>query len=552
MPLPATPAAINPAHDSRDRIGIGEVAELLAVPRLTVWWWVKTGRFVDPADEPDGYRRWDRDDVFRWALNHNRAGRVPIRYWPLAGQPAAYRGTQLLTDAVAQLWTIQARRIVLIWPLPNAPHTPNEVWIRQLNEPAHRTHFVVPGFDLNDLTEEQGPSSPHAVLVVTPRFDHAGPELDDAILGENWGTDWTDLATVLGTPVPYWPNRLRDTEALRTWEPPGNTATPDAEPPLIAAIPDIDTAALLQLAATYTPEDPAHQVLTTLAHAAAHQAMITARDHIAHANKTADRHGHTLLIAAHPMPVHEADLDDIDAIIRRLGWLDVLSRRDNLAGRCVREASRWDNGRDFPFGNPEQVLGETPAAREWLTDLKPTARTAAFELLPEPAGDYLTDPRTGAPAVRDTTGVVHATMPRWLPATTPLAEIILDRPIWIRTADDTIWPAPQHPSYGLSWGYPGTGPGTLALLLHRLLDDINNPAPDAATGAPPGLERLTATKMPRGTVLTRQQLQAARGGHFRPRLVFDADTDLNEDLNDEPDGPNDDDLDDHDPEGGDQ
>ncbi|MDQ3760321.1 MAG: hypothetical protein M3460_01040 [Actinomycetota bacterium] len=54
--------------------------------------------------------------------------------------------------------------------------------------------------------------------------------------------------------------------------------------------------------------------------------------------------------------------------------------------------------------------------------------------------------------------------------------------------------------------------GSLALLIHRLLDDINARGADNATGAPPVLEELTQIKWPRGTVFTRAQLEAARDG----------------------------------------
>jgi hypothetical protein len=52
----------------------------------------------------------------------------------------------------------------------------------------------------------------------------------------------------------------------------------------------------------------------------------------------------------------------------------------------------------------------------------------------------------------------------------------------------------------------------LALLIYRLLDDINARGADNATGAPAGLEELTQIKWPRGTVFTRAQLEAARDG----------------------------------------
>jgi hypothetical protein len=45
------------------------------------------------------------------------------------------------------------------------------------------------------------------------------------------------------------------------------------------------------------------------------------------------------------------------------------------------------------------------------------------------------------------------------------------------------------------------------VLAHRLLSDINA---DTANGAPAGLERLMKRVWPKGTILTRAQLEAAR------------------------------------------
>ena len=105
-------------------------------------------------------------------------------------------------------------------------------------------------------------------------------------------------------------------------------------------------------------------------------------------------------------------------------------------------------------------------------------------------------------------------VPQRLPATSPLAAVVLEQPIWIRTADGNLYPAPRDATYGLNWGYPGGGPGALALLIHRLLDDITAQAAEVPSGAPHGLEELTERKWPRGTVLTREQLETARqDGH---------------------------------------
>jgi hypothetical protein len=107
-------------------------------------------------------------------------------------------------------------------------------------------------------------------------------------------------------------------------------------------------------------------------------------------------------------------------------------------------------------------------------------------------------------------------IPQRLPTTSPMAELILDRPVWVRTEDGKVYPAPQDAYYGTSWGYAGSGPAALALMIHRLLDDITAQAADDIGGAPPTLELLTQVDLPEGTVLTREQLEAAREGRWRP------------------------------------
>ncbi|MGH3945416.1 MAG: hypothetical protein ACRDSI_10280 [Pseudonocardiaceae bacterium] len=113
---------------------------------------------------------------------------------------------------------------------------------------------------------------------------------------------------------------------------------------------------------------------------------------------------------------------------------------------------------------------------------------------------------------REPNGLLLATIPQQLPTFGPMAEITFDRPIWVRTEDGRLYPAPKDSYWGLNWGYPGSGPGSLALLIYRLLDDINARGADHATGASAGLEELTQIDWPPGTVFTRAQLEAARDG----------------------------------------
>ncbi len=166
---------------------------------------------------------------------------------------------------------------------------------------------------------------------------------------------------------------------------------------------------------------------------------------------------------------------------------------------------------------PEQE--ETPlehdaAGRERTARLEPApARTAASARIDDDGGGRaVVDPRADAPAVLVDDGTAVGAVPQRLPATSALAEVILDKPIWIRTADGNLYPAPMHPAYGLSWGYPGGGPSALALLIHRLLDDITAPPVEYPGDAPGGLDELTERPWPCGTVLPRPLLEAARDG----------------------------------------
>ncbi len=87
----------------------------------------------------------------------------------------------------------------------------------------------------------------------------------------------------------------------------------------------------------------------------------------------------------------------------------------------------------------------------------------------------------------------------------------------MRAEDGTLYLAPRDNYFGFNWGYGGSGPGTLALLIHRLLDDINAPAANNIAGAPATLEEFTQIDWPEGAVFLREQLEAGRDGRpYRP------------------------------------
>jgi hypothetical protein len=185
---------------------------------------------------------------------------------------------------------------------------------------------------------------------------------------------------------------------------------------------------------------------------------------------------------------------------------------DARGDALLRTAGLLGHGDDFPSSNPEIIDPGSPHGQEWARRLVPALRTAAVEVLDprQSATAVFVDPETDAAVISDPDGRLHAAIPQRLPATSPLAEMILDHPIWIRTQDGILYPAPKDHYFGLSWGYRGTGPGSLAVLANRLLADINAVAADTASGAPGGLVQLMQKKWAEGTVLTCAQLKAAR------------------------------------------
>jgi hypothetical protein len=494
--------------DSERRLGLGGVAQLLGVPRLTVWWWVRTGQ-LRRMNLIDGVPWWSPEQVFEWALDSDKrlSGRVPLTAWSDAnpGRPAAYLGAMDLDGAVATRWATTDGTLALVWPLVATSRRHRAGWARQV-----------------------APDGQGAVIVVTRLFSR-GPDLDAILPGkthdETYSPLWSEAARVLGSPVPFWLAALRLRELIHAWK-------PGAAPVTALAGSELDTSALLQLAATYEHGHPHAQVLVHLAQQANQMAYNGAANDL----EILGRSGfdpQQMLVAALPLRGPQVDPDDLQQVQRRAAWADVLARSDTLAAQAVRIADAINGGDDFPSGNQQDIdPARSVWAREWSGRLEPTARTAAHELLDDDTdGEALSDPETDVPAVRGTDGTLSAAMPQRIPARAPLAELILDRDamIWVRTADGTLYPAPRDSYYGINWGYTGSGPGALALLIAALLDDITAKAPADINGAPAGLEKLASTKLPAGTVLSRRDLEAARNGRWLPVFTEDTDDEPDED-----------------------
>jgi hypothetical protein len=321
---------------------------------------------------------------------------------------------------------------------------------------------------------------------------------------------WPDLARVLGRPAPFWPDRLRKADLILAWRP-GDLLVRDV------AVPAVDVEPLTRMALLYPPEHLAHRAMIATAQLISNRSDASDSSDLSILSERLHSdwglHESDIVLAAAPASNVALDLPEQDQAVTRAGWLEVLGRADRLAEQCVRVLREWDGGRLWPYSQVITIT-RSDAGREFLARLDPAAeRTAVFVAIDRdhvlvPMIDPATDIPVAVPA--DEHGEARALAPQRLPTTSPLAEVILDHPIWIRTADGTLYPAPLDRHAGLNWGYGGTGPGTLAALVYRLLVDITAPAARSIDQAPDGLTRLFQRKMPAGTVLTRQQLEAAR------------------------------------------
>ncbi|MGH3775173.1 MAG: hypothetical protein ACRDRR_05455 [Pseudonocardiaceae bacterium] len=482
-------------EDDPEGIDLADCATLLGQPQLLLWIRSKIGKFASPAGTKNGRPFWHEDDVYRWAASTHPEliRRIPIRCWPATERPATYHGAQEIDDAVVQTWNTDSGTVCVVWARPG---------LTGLSLP--RVAAQLP--DADALIHVQSTFS-----VFEPELSTAQP--DNLTEWSGFGATWTDLVRVLGQPAPYWPLMLRIPTLISAWK-------PGAPPATYPTIPEVDTTPFLRLAATLPQNSPAHEVLLHLARVAQQSSTISALGELRTLAECEQRsidygrhNGDVTVVAAHPLPIPKVDREAVSEQDRRGGWLEILARTDRLAAECVRQAKMWDGGRDFPFSNPEQINPNTEYGAEWSARLEPIERTAAFELIdPDGSRETLTDPETGAIVAREPNGLLLATIPQQLPTFGPLADVIFDRPIWVRTEDGRLYPAPKDSYWGLNWGYPGSGPGSLALLISRLLDNVTARGADNAAGAPAGLEELTQTRWPRGTVFTRAQLEAAHDG----------------------------------------
>ena len=345
-------------------------------------------------------------------------------------------------------------------------------------------------------------------------------------LSDSYEVTWRQLAAVVGARAPWFHWALRDKDTISVWKP--------GDPPAIVPADDVDlpTRALIELAADEPDGSPAAAVCLWLARHLRRQDAKTAQQEIGEIRTAAADSGNDCAyvhIAAIPAPVLRPEDPELDETVRRAGWAQIVERRDVLAAAAANAVLRWDGGKAWPVGATAQFdPASCAAAAEWTACLRPAPAgqppTVLEHLLLEhissvDRGELLYDEASGCPAVRRTDHLgkvtLYACVPQRISTLAPLSEVVLsDNAVWIRTNDGGLWLAPELRGRGISWGYSGSGPLTLATLLDRLLNDITSPPVSTYEGPPPpGLRSLLeATPRQGTTIYNRAQLLAARAG----------------------------------------
>ena len=248
---------------------------------------VRGGNFPDPAGIDAGAPYWQQADVLRWAAKGDPAlaARIPLPYWPDAPSPAEYLGARADGQDALLGWKTSQATIWIVWraldpSMLSLPHLVGRI------DDATVLVNVEPGFGLD------GPS--------VTAVNQAAPD-------DPYELPWSDLSRVLGQPVPYWPLSLRSTELICAWK-------PGAQQVITPARPDLDTGALLRLAAVFDDNHPAQRTLLNLARVVQAQTTTSALRDLDILHEAINRESHseeTTAIAAVPMPIPNADREDL-------------------------------------------------------------------------------------------------------------------------------------------------------------------------------------------------------------------------------------------------
>ncbi|WP_189939212.1 hypothetical protein [Streptomyces aurantiogriseus] len=469
---------------------------------------------LDPKYTGD-VTKWEGQAFARWLARAHPAlaGEVPVLLRPGVAEEFHYLGGRYATadeigpgrEHFAGLWRTEAGVVAITYP---------------------RSHTYAP----RDVLEFHEQAT--TLVVVRHDYDLYGPALeavDRARPDTLYEPRWSEAAAHIGAQVPWWPSELRRPDHMTSWRP-GDSPVP------VEVVTQPSWEPLYELARNEPKDSPVRGACFTIGHEMRARAADWAEHEVAELLEPAGRFRGTVSAraeaerAAIVLP-GVPDTDDrgrsevVSSDVVARGLAELCGRTDHRALECLEEISMWSEA-DLPFGGTFSLTRSrvSRTGAEWINRLRPVEPTAFHNLFigdgDTPVGTFV-DPVTGSPVVafkgrfvfgasREISYLGRA--PKRLPAGSVLKEVILEEPIWVRTTDGVLYPAPSMDAPGLSWGYSGSGPGTLAQCVGRLLDDG---AAHAVTygsrlDAEPGLEALFSVKHKRGTRFPRRALERAR------------------------------------------
>lgn len=450
-----------------------------------------------------------------WDDTAHRAPLLPLMEVPRAQGPIAYLGSETFPDIPGYVflsWNTSVGELTAAYATNGKTHMSRASQVRH-----HKP-------DIRVLIEP---------LADTAFLDPEGPDVrDHAGQAPERRVPWKHYAHAIGQPAPYWPPHLKHERLIRQWRPGDSTVytTPTTEP---------DPSSLLELAALYPPGSTTVAVLRH--YYLSVMRSVTGDSDICVETLNEARHlADSLTLAASAIPIPDPGMDTelySDDTLRAV-FSDIVHRQDTLGEHAVLALTSIGMTEYFPFTKPARhrlgkYLTETnpeasPQFNEWRARLEPvptrTADARFAQLDQEERHVRFLDPATGAPVLKDDLSDVrtdvgeHAqywTMrPRRLPTTSPLAEVILDGEdqdmAWVRTEDGTLYPLPCG-RRDYNWGYHGSGPANLTVIVERLLDDISAATPDTLQQPESNaLEKLFQHSPTEGKTLSRATLEQAR------------------------------------------
>jgi hypothetical protein len=385
---------------------------------------------------------------------------------------------------------------------------------------------------------------------------HLAPSLDaidlypDCRLSESYEVSWRQLAAVLGTRPPWFHPALRDQETISNWNP--------GDPPAIVPANHVElpTRALAELAADEPDGSPAAAVCLWLARHLRRRDTEEAQqsiDEIRAAAADPDNDCAYVHIAATPALLLRPEDDELDEVVRRAGWAQIVERRDVLAAAAAEAVLRWDGGKAWPVGETARFdPASCPAAAEWTARLRPAPagqpptvleRQLLANVSSADRGELLYDDASGCPAVRRTdhlgTITVYACVPQRISTVAPLSEVTLSGgygvdPHQRRRPLARALPARPRPVLGIQRrraNRPRHAPGPAPRRHHRLAHrPLRHPAARPGIpyrGHPSGrdhhLQPRSAPRRPRG--LTRSVAPAGGSAARKARTSVSSATD---------------------------